>query len=80
MTAVVFVDLPRFAAWRFVDAVNGFEVIPAQTGMLHGRASAVENGRPYAVRYEITLDDRWRTREAYVASDTVAGPSETVLR
>jgi hypothetical protein len=80
LTAVVFVDLPRFAAWRFVDAVDGFEVVYPQRGMLRGHTSAIENGRPYAVRYEITLDDRWRTREAYVASDTVAGPRETVLR
>ena len=80
LTAVVFVDLPRFAAWRFLHAVNGFEVVYAQPGILRGHTTAVENGRPYAVRYQITLDDRWRTREAYVASDTVAGPRETILR
>ena len=41
--------------------------------------SAVEDGQAYAVRYEITLDERGHTREARVASDTVAGPRETVL-
>ena len=80
LTAVVFVSLPTFAAWRFVDAVNGFEVVFAQPGLLRGHTSAVEDGQPYAVRYAITLDDRWRTREAYVASDTFAGPRETFLR
>jgi uncharacterized protein len=31
------------------------------------------------VRYDIRLDDHWRTREAHVWSDTLSGPSETVL-
>ena len=75
----VFADFPAFAAWRFVDVLDGFEVVYAQPGRLRGHTSAVENGEAYAVRYEITLDDRWRTREARVASDTVAGQRETVL-
>ena len=72
-------DLPAFAAWRFIDVVDGFEVVFAERGRLRGYTSAVEDGHPYAVRYEITLDDQWRTRTARVASDTVAGPRETVL-
>jgi hypothetical protein len=40
----------------------------------------VEDGRAYAVRYEIVLDDHWRTREARVTSDTVSGPRTTTLR
>ncbi len=72
-------DLPAFAAWRFVDAVDGFEVVYTQPGRLRGHTCAVEDGQAYAVRYEITLDDRWRTREARVVSDTIAGPRETVL-
>ena len=73
-------ELPEFAAWRFVDAVDGFEVVYLRPGLLRGHTSAVEDGRPYAVRYEIELDDRWRTREARVASDTVGGPRSTVVR
>jgi hypothetical protein len=76
----MFANLPAFAAWRFVDAVDGFEVVYAQPGRLRGHTSAVEDGQAYAVRFEIALDDRWRTREARVASDTVAGPRATVLR
>lgn len=76
----VFTDLPGFAAWRFVDVVDGFEVVYAQPNLLRGHTSAVEDGQAYAVRYEIALDDRWRTREARVVSDTVAGPRETLLR
>ena len=75
----MFADLPAFAAWRFVDAVDGFEVVYARPGRLRGHTSAVEDGQAYAVRYEVALDDRWRTREARVASDTVTGPRETVL-
>ncbi|RJK94777.1 putative glycolipid-binding domain-containing protein [Vallicoccus soli] len=72
--------LPPFAAWRFTGAVDGFEVLYAEPGRLRGHTSAVEDGQPYAVRYDVRLDDAWRTREARVWSDTVAGPRETTLR
>jgi uncharacterized protein len=71
--------LPPFAAWRFVDAVDGFEVVYPTPRRLRGHTSAVEEGRPYAVAYDISLDDRWRTREVRVTSDTVDGPRSTVL-
>ena len=74
-----FDDLPAFAAWRFVDAVDGFEVVYATPGWLRGHTSAVEDGQPYAVRYDIAFDDRWRTRVARVVSDTLGGERETVL-
>ena len=72
--------LPPFAAWRFVGAVDGFEVLYARPRLLRGHTSAVEDGQAYAVRYEIELDDRWRTREARVWNDTLDGPRSTVLR
>jgi hypothetical protein len=75
----MFADLPPFAAWRFVDAVDGFEVVYAEPGRLRGHTSAVEDGRAYAVAYEIMVDDRWRTRDVRVSSDTVAGTRRTVL-
>lgn len=74
-----FAELPAFAAWRFDAIVDGFEVVYAAPGRLRGHTSAVEDGQPYAVRYEIAFDDRWRTREARIACDTLAGPGETVL-
>ena len=76
----MFGALPAFAAWRFVEAVDGFEVLYARPGLLRGHTSAVEGGRAYAVRYEIVLDEGWRTREARVWNDTLDGPRETVLR
>lgn len=71
--------LPVFAAWRFVDAVDGFEVVYPGPRRLRGHTSAVEEGRAYAVRYDIALDEGWRTREAWISSDTVDGPRSTVL-
>lgn len=75
-----YAPLPSFAAWRFVDAVDGFEVVYADPHGLRGHTSAVEDGRPYAVQYDIALDDGWRTREVRVRSDTVDGQRGTVLR
>ena len=77
--SLMLADMPAFAACQFVGTVDGFEVVYTQTGRLRGHTSAFEDGQAYAVRYEITLDDRWRTREARVLSDTLAGPRETVL-
>jgi hypothetical protein len=71
--------LPSFAAWRFVGAVDGFEVVYPTPRRLRGHTSAVEEGRPYAVTYDITLDDRWRTREARISNDTVDGQRSVVL-
>lgn len=72
-------DLPPFAAWQFVDAVTGFEVVYAEPRLLRGHTSAVEDGRAYAVHYEIRLDEHWRTREVRVGNDTEAGPRSTLL-
>ena len=75
----MFSELPPYAAWRFVDAVDGFEVMYAEPGRLRGHTSAVEDGQAYAVGYEITWTTDWRTREVRVSSDTVAGTRSTVL-
>jgi hypothetical protein len=72
----VFSPLPAYAAWRFVVAVDGFEVVYTGPGTLRGHTSAVEDGRPYAVRYAIELDEQWRTRRARVSADTLDGPRE----
>ena len=75
-----FADLPVFAAWRFVDAVDGFEVVYPDPRRLRGHTAAVEDGQAYALRYDVVLDDHWRTREAHVVSDTVTGSREIRLR
>jgi hypothetical protein len=73
------IDMPEFAAWRFVDGVDGFEVVYPAPGRLRGHTSAVEDGRPYAVRYEIELDARWHTRRARVWADTPDRTAEILL-
>src|SRR4051794_38385570 len=70
---------PPFAAWRFVDAVDGFEVVYLEAGRLRGHTSAVEDGRAHAVAYDITLDGEWKTRSVRVSSDTVGGLRTTEL-
>ena len=72
-------QLPQFAAWRFVDAVEGFEVVYTAPGELRGHTSAVEDGQPYAVHYAIRFDEQWRTRAVHVSTDTVAGAREVRL-
>ena len=81
MTAALeLAPLPAFAAWRFVDAVDGFEVVYPGPRRLRGCTSAVEDGRPYAIRYEISLDEHWRTRRACTSSsDTLERAASTVL-
>jgi hypothetical protein len=42
---------------------------------LAGQTTAVEDGRPWSVRYRITVDRQWRTRSARVWTST--GANET---
>lgn len=75
--------LPPFAAWRHRDAREGFEVVffDGHDGgvRVHGHTAAVEEGEPFAVRYAIELDERWRTRAARVSGRSLRGPRDVVL-
>src|ERR671918_42216 len=75
-----FVPLPASAAWRLRDALEGFEVVfPESTGdgyRLDGSTTAVEDGQPWTVRYEIVLDEAWRTRTAHVWGRSPRGEHE----
>lgn len=71
--------LPAFAAWRFVDAVDGFEVVYADDGELRGHTTAVEAGMPYAVDYRIAFSREWRSTSAVVSSDTLDGRRSVTL-
>ena len=70
---------PTSAAWFHQDARSGFEVVyfqPADDGhLLVGATTAVEDGRPWIVNYEIRVDGGWRTRSA-----RVIGRSDTGMR
>jgi uncharacterized protein len=62
--------LPASAAWRLVDAHDGFEVLfpseDAEGVRLDGHLTVVEEGVPCAVRYSIRLDRGWTTQWAQV--------------
>jgi uncharacterized protein len=80
---VAFGPLPPTAAWRHVDAREGFEVVFLQRRSggyeLVGATTAVEDGRAWAVRYEIVVDDAWLTRAAYVSRRSASGDHEVRL-
>jgi hypothetical protein len=75
--------LPPFAAWRHRDARDGFEVVffAARDGRLRieGHTAAVEEGEPFAVRYAIEVDERWRTRAAQVWGQSSSGRRTVTL-
>ncbi len=77
------VDLPATAAWRHLDARDGFEVVflRRESGGYHveGHATAVEEGEAWGVRYAITLDRSWTTRSARVTGRSSTGDHEVRL-
>lgn len=56
-----------FAAFRHHSSRDGFEVVFIDGRRFEGQATGVADGRPYAIRYTIEVDDAWRTRRAEVA-------------
>jgi uncharacterized protein len=74
-----FLPLPASAAWAHQGARSGFEVVHLQAlddgHLLAGATTAVENGQPWIVGYEIRVDVGWRTRRA-----RATGRSGTGLR
>lgn len=62
------------AAFRHHTSREGFEVVFATARRFEGQIAAVFEGRPYAIRYAIDLDEGSRTRRA-----TVAGRDGTIV-
>jgi hypothetical protein len=75
-------ELPAVAAWRHVEAHEGFEILfPRREGdgyVFDGHAAGIEEGVPWGFRYAIRVDAGWATRDARVWSRSAAG--EHVLR
>jgi hypothetical protein len=71
--------LPRFAAWRHIDARSGFEVVFFDGHHLEGDTAAVEEGEAWAVSYAISVDSRWATRSAHVTTRTASGRHEVTV-
>src|SRR3954453_5696729 len=78
-----FLAPPISAAWSHQDARSGFEVVylqPLDGGhLLTGVTTAVEDGRPWIVDYEIRVDAAWRTRSGRVTGRFDIGSSTRVL-
>jgi hypothetical protein len=76
-------DLPTFAAWRLVDAHEGFDVVFLDAGSerhrVHGYSTGVEEGEAWGFSYELELDTGWVTRSASVRGRTAAGEHQAVL-
>ena len=76
-------SLPASASWRHVQAREGFESTffrPQRSGYrIEGHTTAVEQGEVWAVRYAISLDERWITRGARIWGWAVSGEYETTL-
>jgi uncharacterized protein len=79
----VLVAFPVAAAWRHVDARDGFETaFFARRGsdlVMEGHTAAVEAGEAWAVRYAVTIDARWHAHTATVVGQTARGAREVVL-
>jgi hypothetical protein len=74
-----FADPPRSAAWRHLDAREGFEVVFLGAGRVEGETVAMEEGEAWAVRYDISVDAAWATRSARVWGHTSSGLRELSL-
>ena len=65
-------SLPPAAAWRLVEAHEGFEtVLFRQEGdvvRLEGYSAGVEEGMAWGFRYELEVDAAWATRSARISS------------
>ena len=83
MTAMRFAPLPQTAAWRHVDAHDGFESVflrdVASGHVIDGHTAAVEDGEVWAVHYTVEVDERWLTQHCRVWSWSAHGERETQL-
>jgi uncharacterized protein len=63
---------PPVAAWRHLDAREGFEVVylrgSTEGYRIEGHTVAVEAGAAWAISYTIALDAGWATRRARVSA------------
>src|SRR5262249_3957785 len=61
-------DLPETAAWRLLEAHDGFEVLfprrAADGYRFDGHSVGVEGGESWSIHYTLELDSGWRTRSA----------------
>ena len=75
--------LPHAAAWRHEESADGFEVVFFAEGgdgiRITGETTALEEGEPFWVGYELELDTSWATRRARVRGRSALGAHETLV-
>lgn len=75
--------LPEMAAWRHLDAREGFEVLflrrEHERYHLDGYSTAVQEGEAWGIRYALALDAEWVTRSAHVVGQSAFGAHEVRL-
>jgi hypothetical protein len=80
---MLFGPLPPSGAWQHVDSRVGLEVAYLEDASgghrLHGCTTALEQGEPWWVTYEIVCDVDWRTRRAHIAGTSTAGTRSVLL-
>ncbi|MEU4411061.1 putative glycolipid-binding domain-containing protein [Streptosporangium sp. NPDC023963] len=80
---MTFTAPPRTAAWRHLDARDGFEVAYFRSSddglLIEGCTTAVEEGQTWIVGYSIELDASWTTRSTRITGRSASGTRHTVL-
>lgn len=75
--------LPTSAAWKHIDARDGFEVVFLDEHhlghRLRGHTTAVEDEQAFSVQYLISVDDSWTTRSVRLWGHTRKGSLERRL-
>ena len=78
-----FLPLPESAAYRHIEAREGFEVVfmsqGAESIRFEGQTSALEGGYAWSVDYVIELTPDWLTRRARISNLTAEGRRELLL-
>ena len=76
-------QLPAMAAWRHLDARDGFEVLFLRREHdgyhLDGYSTALQESEAWGIRYSLTLDEEWATRSAHVVGQSASGAHEVRL-
>jgi hypothetical protein len=84
LSVAPFDPLPRSAAWRHIRSTDGFETVffgLARGGgsLISGVTTAVADGCPSAVGYDLQIDADWCTRSAAVWSRSEDGLLTTCI-
>ena len=76
-------SLPAMAAWRHLEARDGFEVLFLRREHdryhLDGYSTAIQEGEAWGIRYALILDREWATRSAHVVGQSSSSAHEVLL-